>query len=849
MTRFHTDKKAKHMNSSKKFLLSSVTLAVLTLISQAQAADSPVPAPAPQAESPVPAQAQAAPAKDSVAAELQQVVVTGVAASRGVRKLDSAFSITTASEEQLKSASPSSTADVLKLVPGVYAEATGGQSGANIEVRGFPSGSDSPFVSIQMQGNPIYPVPTLSFFEGSSAFRLDDTIERVEVLRGGPSTIFSSGQPGATVNFILKKGTDTPEGTVRFTAGTGELRRLDMFYGGKISDGWYGTIGGFYRTSHGVRDSGFPADDGHQITATLTRKLDDGELTIYARNTNDKNAFYTGVPLISSNEGRSISAFPGFDPLKGTLMSGEMRRFTIEAAPGKTLTYDLGDGRGLKGTVFGADFDQNFNGWSISNKFNRFDADMNTIAMFTGNNPLSMGAYNAAAIASANGSAATLAAAGGTPATGAAATFVNGGGAVSDSTQVVQAGLWAVEKKLKSFTDELRVSREWLPNNTVTVGGYFASYSSDDVWYLGNSHLMTAVPNASLINVKLNNGVVVSNNGTDGNVFYAPNASYDGTNTAFFISNEWKVSDRIKVDAGARRERQKIDGSVSNLISGDTDNNPLTVYNNGTSMPSGSYTALGRKDTANSFTIGGNYKLTKDASVFVRANTGHTFISFDDLRNTGTQAKVDDHNILPTPKATQYEIGFKTVGELYSAYVNAFHTEFEGIAFQQVLVDRILNSTSGSKGNGLEWELALRPIKNLTLTLTGDYQKSEYKDNPDTAGKTVQRQPKLQYRFTPTYKFPLGDNQSIKVYGTFTSIGERWADQANQQYLPSYRTYDLGVLYSIGEKIEIRLSGTNLNNTLGLTEGNSRLTTGGSGPINARPLFGRAAEASLLYRF
>jgi outer membrane receptor protein involved in Fe transport len=837
------------MNSSKKFLLSSVTLAVLTLISQAQAADSPVPAPAPQAESTVPAQAQAAPAKDSVAAELQQVVVTGVAASRGVRKLDSAFSITTASEEQLKSASPSSTADVLKLVPGVYAEATGGQSGANIEVRGFPSGSDSPFVSIQMQGNPIYPVPTLSFFEGSSAFRLDDTIERVEVLRGGPSTIFSSGQPGATVNFILKKGTDTPEGTVRFTAGTGELRRLDMFYGGKISDGWYGTIGGFYRTSHGVRDSGFPADDGHQITATLTRKLDDGELTIYARNTNDKNAFYTGVPLISSNEGRSISAFPGFDPLKGTLMSGEMRRFTIEAAPGKTLTYDLGDGRGLKGTVFGADFDQNFNGWSISNKFNRFDADMNTIAMFTGNNPLSMGAYNAAAIASANGSAATLAAAGGTPATGATATFVNGGGTVSDSTQVVQAGLWAVEKKLKSFTDELRVSREWLPNNTVTVGGYFASYSSDDVWYLGNSHLMTAVPHASLINVKLNNGVVVSNNGTDGNVFYAPNASYDGTNTAFFISNEWKVNDRIKIDAGARRERQKIDGSVSNLISGDTDNNPLTVYNNGTSMPAGSYTALGRKDTANSFTIGGNYKLTKDASVFVRANTGHTFISFDDLRNTGTQAKVDDHNILPTPKATQYEIGFKTVGELYSAYVNAFHTEFEGIAFQQVLTDRILNSTSGSKGNGLEWELALRPIKNLTLTLTGDYQKSEYKDNPDTAGKTVQRQPKLQYRFTPTYKFPLGDNQSIKVYGTFTSIGERWADQANLQYLPSYRTYDLGVLYSIGEKIEIRLSGTNLNNTLGLTEGNSRLTTGGSGPINARPLFGRAAEASLLYRF
>lgn len=834
--------------SPNKFLLSSVTLAVLTLIGQAQAADAPEQAAAPAAGTP--AATPAAPAKkDAVATELQTVVVTGVAGSRGVRKLDSAFSITTATEEQLKAASPSSTADVLKLVPGVYAEATGGQSGANIEVRGFPSGSDSPFVSVQMNGNPIYPVPTLSFFEGSSAFRLDDTVERVEVLRGGPSTIFSDGQPGATMNFILKKGTDTPEGSVRFTTGTGELRRVDLFYGGKISDGWYGSVGGFYRTTHGVRDSGFPADDGHQITGTLTKKLDQGELTLYARSTNDKNAFYTGVPLISADEGRTITPFPGFDPLKGTLMSNEMRRFTVEAAPGKTLTYDLGDGRGLKATVFGAEFDQKFAGWNISNKFNRFDGDMNTIAMFTGNNPLTMGAYKAQAIASANGNAGVLAAAGGA-ATSAAATFVNGGGAVADSTQVVQAGLWAVEKKLKSFTDELRISREWMPNHTVTVGAYFANYTAEDTWYLGSSHLMTAKPNASLINVKLNNGVVVSNNGKDGPVFFAPNASYDGSNTAFYVTNEWKVNDRIKVDAGIRRERQSISGTVSNLMSGDTDNNLLTMYNNGTSMPNGAYTALSRKDNATSFTVGGNYKLTKDSSVFARANSGHTFIAFDTLRNAGTQANVDDRNQNPTPSVKQFEVGYKTVGQLYSAYLNAFHTQFDGIAFQQILSNgTILNSVSGSKGTGLEFEVALRPVQNLTLSLTGNYQKSTYKDNPATAGKLVQRQPKLQFRFTPTYRIPLSDDNQLKLYGTYTSIGSRWADQANTQYLPSYHTLDLGVLLQLGEKVEVRLAGTNLNNALGLTEGNSRLTGASSGPINARPLFGRSIEASLLYRF
>ncbi|MBV6320496.1 TonB-dependent receptor [Duganella violaceipulchra] len=824
------------MKSQNPFLLSAVTAAVLTLVNQTAA----------QAQSAAPTEQGTS---KEVTAEVQQVVVTGVASARGVRKVDSAFSITTATEEQLKQASPSSTADIMKLVPGVYAESTGGQSGANIEVRGFPSGSDSPFVSVQLMGSPIFPPPTLSFFEGSSAFRLDDTVERVEVLRGGPSTIWSNAQPGATMNFILKEGSDTPEGSVRFTTGTGSLRRVDMYYGGKISDGWYGSVGGFYRKTDGVRDAGFPADDGHQLTATLTRKLDDGKLTMYVRNTDDKNAFYTGVPLISSNNGHTISEFPGFNPLTGTLMSGEMRNFTIEAAPGKTLNRDLADGRGLKATVFGADFDQKIGEWSVSNKFNRFDGDLNTNAMFTGNNPLSMNDYLKAAISSANGNAATVAAAGGKLATAGTATYVHGG-AVDGNQQVVQAGLWSVEKKLTSFTDELRVSKEVVKDHTVTVGGYFADYSSRDVWYLGNSHLMSAVPQASLINVTLNNGVVVSKNGTDGNVFYAPVASYDGRNTAGFISDEWKVNDRIKVDFGMRHEQQKISGTISNLTSGDTDNNPLTVYNNGTSMPDGSNTYLSRTDSANSFTIGGNYKLAKDTAVFVRANRGHTFISFDDLRGAGNQKAVNDRGILPTPKVSQYEIGFKTANQLYSAYINAFHTEFDGIAFTQILADgRELHSISGSKGNGLEFELAVRPIANLQLALTGDYQKSEYRDNPDTAGKTVQRQPKLQFRFTPTYRIPMGDGNSAKIYGTYTSIGERWADQANQQYLPSYRTIDAGVLFSLGEKIEVRLAGTNLNNELGLTEGNSRLTAGGTGPINARPLFGRTWEASLLYRF
>jgi outer membrane receptor protein involved in Fe transport len=818
--------------------LSSVAVAVLVLVAQSQAAA--------QESSPLPPQ-------DNAQKEMQQVVVTGTASASGTRKIDTSFSITTASEEQLKAAAPSSTADVLKIVPGVYAESTGGQSGANVEVRGFPSGSDSPFVSVQMNGNPIYPVPVLSFFEGTSAFRLDDTIERVEVLRGGPSTIYSVGQPGATMNFIMKKGGDTPDGSLRFTTGTGNLHRVDGVYSGKIAEGWYGMIGGFYRTTNGVRDAGFPADDGGQLSASLTRKLDQGELTVYARSTSDKNAFYTGVPLISSNNGHTISAFPGFNPLTGTLMSNEMRNFTVEAGPGKTLNYDLGNGRGLNSNLIGADFQQKMNGWDVSNKLNYFSGNLDTIAMFTGNNPLTAADYLSQAIGTNNGNADTLAAAGGVQATSGSMTYVNGGGTVAPNQQVVQAGLWAVEKKLRSFTDEFRVSKDIGYNNTLTVGAYVANYSSHDVWYLGNSHLMTATPNAHLINVKLNNGVVVANNGTDGNVFYAPVASYSGDNTAGFIADEWRINDRIKVDAGMRHERQRISGSISNLANADTDNNPLTVYNNGTSQPTGSYTGLSRSDSANSFTVGGLYKVTRDSSVFVRANQGHTFIYFDDLRNAGSQDVVNDRNRVPNPKVTQYEVGFKTATPLYSAYVNAFFTDFTGISFQQVLTNQVLYSVSGSKGKGAEFELAVRPLAGLQLQLSGDWQDSTYKDNPAINGNVVQRQPKFQYRFSPSYLIPVGDYLSsvsaLRLYGTYAHIGSRWADQQNTQYLPAYNMLDVGILAELSDKLEFRVSGTNLNNAIGLTEGNSRLVGASSGPINARPIFGRAWEASLTYRF
>ena len=138
---------------------------------------------------------------------LDEVVVT--ASAQAVKKLDASYNIVSLSLEEIKMANPSSVAEIYKLSPGVWPEASGGQTGVNIDVVGFPNGGgDSPYFTTMIQGSPLYGSPYLSFMDNSSLVRFDDTVERVEIVQGGTGAIFGPGQPGATANFILRTGSD-----------------------------------------------------------------------------------------------------------------------------------------------------------------------------------------------------------------------------------------------------------------------------------------------------------------------------------------------------------------------------------------------------------------------------------------------------------------------------------------------------------------------------------------------------------------------------------------------------------------------------------------------------------------
>ena len=784
--------------------------------------------------------------------QTQQVVVTGNTRREGMVKKEAGYSITTADAEQIKDAAPTNTADLLKIVPGVFVETTGGEAGANIRVRGFPEAGDSPYATIQMNGSPIYAAPSLSFVEGSSLFRIDDTIERVEVLRGGTSPIYGSGQPGVSVNFVQRKGSDAPEGDIRLTAGdkgTGGLRRVDGYYSGKLADKWYMTIGGFYESSDGERNTQYPSDRGGQLSANLTHKLDDGgELEIYARSMNTSAAWYTDVPVTFSANGKSVSPYLGINPRTFTYYDSETRFATIETSPNSagqpgTTTLDFSKGRGPTLTNLGFVLDEKIGDWAFNNKTNYTTGDVPSDGLVNGGTPETLASYIAGK-AGANG------------ATGGSGAYVSSGGAVDPATMVMEVGAWEVRKKLQSFTEEAHIGKEIFKGDTLTLGAYFADYSATDFWDLGNTELMTYENRPRLVDVLLNNGDKVSKNGLTSEGGFIDSSSWNGRNTALYIADEWKPLDALRLDVGLRREHQSLTGTMANTKTADLDGDPTTLYDNSGAYISGGSTTFSESATRTSWTLGANYDLSKEYSVFVRANSGVHLPMFDDVRsNTG--GCTGGVSCADVEKITQFELGFNAVTSWYTAYLSLYTNRLKNSQSQVFSVTGASTTfPSSSQSTGLEFETTVRPVRNFDVTFSGDFARAKYFDSGDVAdggldGLRVARMPGTELRLTPSYRIPT-DLGTFRVFGTYTRIAHRYSDAQNTQFLPGYGTLDLGASAGLANGMDLRLAITNVTNTLGLTEGNPRATGSGLNTSNvamARPLYERAVQVSVGYSF
>jgi outer membrane receptor protein involved in Fe transport len=818
----------------------------------------PTTAPANAAAPSSPGAQQAANAKN--ASTLQQVVVTGNATIGGVKKIDAAYSVTSMSAQQIKEANPVSAADLLKQSPGIFSESSGGQTGANIEVAGFPSGGDAPYVAFQLNGSPVYPQSDLSFLDLSSLMRIpDDTIDRVEIVRGGPEVLYGVGEPGVTANFILKEGTDVPSGDIGVTYGSDDLKRVDGWIGFKVADNWYGSFGGWTRSDN-YRDPHFttPGDDGGAGTATLTRDWDNGSLMFYLKGMGDKNQFIADTPIENPSRGQ-FSAYPGFNPLTGSLGSAADQFETIQTTACHTagctpggIPVNLANGRGTNVWQYGSNFDWDFgNGWTISDKINYTNSDSTQIAFYnTSANPESLGSYiSAAETADKIPTNATI-----------NANYTTGG-AASLNQGVLTEGLWYVHKDINSISNEFHVSDEVFDGNTLTLGNYTAFYSDHDTWYLGNNMLLQAQSNPTPITVNLTDPAgtyqLSSPEGFVSGPSTARQERWNGINTAFFLTDTWKIGQWL-IDAGIRDEHEQQNGAWLNTMTANLDPSQFTLYNMNSQVFAPGQTYVDYHKTAPSWTIGANYEITSNMSAYVRLNDGVIFPSFDNLQGAYP-------NSSPVEKVHNQEVGFKYEASWVFIDADAYHKEFYGVPYTfttpQGSLDYLLY---GSNAKGVDLASTFMPFEHFTVKLSGDYMDAHYTSSApvqytneagQTAfasilGETLQRQPKWQYRLTPAYTLPTswGD---VRAWITYEYIGERFEDQLESQPLGQYHDISAGVQADIGQHWVLSLTGTNLTNQIGLTEGNAREFgfANQNGVILARSILGREVQGQAKFNF
>ncbi|RDS85235.1 TonB-dependent receptor [Dyella psychrodurans] len=838
-------------------LSAAIAATLMSGVAYAQQTPQTQPSPAPATTTPQQSPGAQQQANAKKATTLEQVVVTGTATFGGIKKIDASYSITSMTAQQIKEANPKSAADLLKASPGIYPESSGGQTGANIEVAGFPGGGDAPYATYQLNGIPLYPMSTLSFMENSSLFRLDDTIDRAEIVQGGPSVLYGNGQPGVTANFLLREGTDVPSGDIGFTYGSEGMERLDGFIGFKVADNWYGSIGGWWRRSDGVRDPQFPADNGGSLTATLTRDWDSGSLMFYARTLKDHNQFVTDTPILNPSQG-NFSNYPGFSPLTGTFGSKADQYETIQTTPCFTagctpggIPVNLAKGRGADIHILGANFDWDFgNGWSISDKLGFTGGEMNTVSFFsTGNNPTTLAGYIAG-----EETADKLPA--GLTAT---ATYTNNGAAADMNQNVTTQGLWYVHKVIQAISNEFHVSKELFDGNTLTFGNYTAVYNDHDTWYLGNNMLLQAQNNPNPIAVTLTNGTntwdLSSPQGFVSGASTAVRERWNGFNTAFFLTDTWKYNDWT-FDGGMRVERQKADGAIGNTTTGDLDANPYTLYNNGAQYFAPGQSYINYLKTAKSWTLGANYEFNPNMSAYIRVNQGIHFPGFDDLRGLPST---------PVQKIKNYEIGFKYQSDWIYADLSAYRRLFYNVPYTITTDTGQQTFVYGSQSRGVNFTTTVKPIEHTSVTFSGDYMDGHYyryigcvtytAQNGTTQcasinGMELQRQPKFQFRLTPAYELPTSWG-SIKAWITYEYVGNRYGDLIQQQPLGNFYDLSFGVLANVGQHWSYSVQGTNLTNQIGITEGNARLFgfASSNGVILARSIEGREVNGQIKYSF
>lgn len=784
------------------------------------------------------------------------IVVTGRAGTGNRTKAELSYSVTRINEEALRLQAPTSVTEALKSVPGFWVESSGGEASGNVRARGVPVDG---FGSIQLleDGIPVQHDPALGYLNADQVFRLDETIERIEVVRGGPASLFYSNAPAGAVNFIPRRVGDTAEGLVKVTGGADSLYRMDFWAGGPIGD-WKLAVGGFYRSEGGVRDPGFTANRGGQVRATLSREWERAKVSLDVKRLDDSVGFYTGIPMRTGADGK-IRAVPGFDGNYGTVAGPETERVKMIEGDGSTYSFDNSVGTQVKRTqITGKVEFEPWDGWKIANttRYNDSRTQRNGVYPNALQSASSLLTQNAALLGQAPGAAALQLRYATTPGQVFDTANQNGNGLV------IVGGLRGITMPVKEFMSDTRVSHRFDMGSTthdITFGHYFAHIDEDFSRY-SSTALLDVRNNSRLLDLVAVDaaGNVVKTFTDDGIYKYGyewEDAHGEQTTNSLYLSDEWQVTPKLRIDGGVRWETMRTRGTVA-LKKTVNLGTPAT-----SSIQTGSGTYANYDDTFShaTWTIGADYQFTRRAGVFARFTAANRLPSLGNYITSPTAKPIIQTMDLG-------EIGVKYASPLVELYATGFWTKYNNISFTNYRFD--LNSGASvtealyadTQTFGLELEGTLRPVRWFDLSGTATLQSPKYKGltyrdatgrSFDYDGNRLIRIPTVSLRIVPGFNLV---NGRVRLQASWEYEGARFVDTANSVRLPAYATVNLSARFDVTRRLSLYGYVDNVNNSLGLTEGNPRageIQNGdaGANTFIARPLIGRNFRAALMYKF
>ncbi len=769
---------------------------------------------------------------------LTDVVVVGNSTPRS--KLNSSISVSTLKTDDVQKSSPRTTAEIFRSIPGIRSEASGGDGNTNITVRGVPiSSGGSKYLQLQEDGLPVLQFGDMAFATSDIFLRADQTLSRIEAIRGGSASTLATNSPAGIINLISKTGA-TQGGTVGISTGLDYNNyRTDFNYGAPIANGISFNVGGFYRVGEGPRKAGYAANNGGQLKMNFTKQFEKGYVRLYFKYLNDRAAAYMPMPLqvTGTNSNPTFSSLDGFDAHHGSLQSPYLSQDYGTGVNGEPRRGDVTDGMHPISKTAGVELNFDLGeGWRVENR-----------ARFAQNNGRFIAPFPAS-VGSTSSMLSTIASATGWNLTG-ASVYDGVTGAAYTGKNAMIVHMFDVElNNFNNFVNDFKLKKKL--GGVDATFGFFKSYQNVGMSWLWNSYLTDVNGNGiHPLTIKDASGTVLNPGGQYaygtpvwGNLRRNYDTRYDIS--APYVATTFDLAKDLNIDASVRWDIGKVTGSYTGGSSSAKDMNGDGVISpNETKVESIDYTTtkpVNYDYNYGSYSVGANYKLNASQAIFARYSSGATtkadrILFTNNILADGSAKGVQD-------KIDQAELGYKANYKTVGIFLTGFYANVNEQGGFEATTQKVIENHY--KSYGLELEFAAKLSKDLDLRGGATFTKAEITDGANK-GNRPRRQAPFIYNLVPTYN---AGNLSLG----FSAIGTSgsYSQDNNKLKFKGYVLINPFVNYKFTKALVLSVNANNVFNSLGLTEAEEdAITENTTNIIRARSVTGRTVSATLSLNF